>query len=185
MMELVILTEEPSAKDLLDGLLPRLLPDGWQFRCIPYEGKQDLEKRMGRLLRAWQTPGARFVVLRDQDSGDCRVVKAGLIERCEQAGRGDTMVRVACRELEAWIAGDLQTFAAEFAAPAAAKSTGVARFRNPDSLGSPFSELRRFAPAYQKRDGARRMGLRLDPTQNTSRSFQVFCEGIQRITANP
>lgn len=36
MRELVILTEEPSAKDLLEGLLPRLIPDDWSLRCINF-----------------------------------------------------------------------------------------------------------------------------------------------------
>lgn len=181
MTQLVVLTEEPSAADLLEGLLPRLLPVGWTFRCISFEGKQDLEKRMGRFLRAWRVPDARFVVLRDQDSGDCRVVKAGLVRRCHEAGRPDVLVRIACRELESWVAGDLSAFAEEFNVPGAAKRRNAARFRSPDLLGSPLSELRRFQPSYQKRDGARRMGLRLNPDQNSSSSFRAFCHGIRRV----
>lgn len=184
MTELVVLTEEVSAKDLLDGLLPKLLPPGWTFRCIPFEGKQDLEKRMGRFLSSWRAPGAKFVVLRDQDSADCRAVKSGLVERCRDAGRTDTLVRIACRDLEAWIAGDLRAFAAEYSVPAAAKAVGVAKFRNPDVLGGALAELQRFAPYYQKRDGARRMGPLLDPMRNSSRSFREFCDGIARVTAN-
>jgi hypothetical protein len=181
MKELVILTEEPSAKDLLDGLLPRLLPQDWAFRCVPYEGKQDLEKRMGRLLRAWQNPHARFIVLRDQDSGNCRVIKQDLMQRCINAGRNDALIRIACRELEAWILGDLAAFAQEFAAPSAAKAQNKAKFRDPDALGSAVNELRGFMPAYQKREGARRMGLRLDPNKNASRSFRVFCAGVAKV----
>ncbi len=183
MRELVVLTEEPSAKDFLEGLLPRLLPEGWHFRCLSFEGKQDLEKRMGRTLRAWQNPEARFVVLRDQDSGDCRVIKAGLLERCRAAGKADVLVRIACRELEAWVLGDLQAFAQEFAVPAAAKAVRNAKYRDPDLLGSPVQELRRFAHDYQKRDGARRMGSRLVPERNASASFRVFCAGIVKVVA--
>lgn len=183
MSELVILTEEPSARDLLEGLIPRLLPEGWTYRCINFEGKQDLEKRMGRTLRAWQNPGARFVVLRDQDSGECRAVKAGLLARCLAAGRPDALVRIACRELEAWVLGDLRAFAEEFGAPAAERAIGKAKYRDPDLLGSAIQELRVFFPAYQKRDGARRMGVRLDPARNSSSSFRVFCSGISKVVA--
>lgn len=183
MRELVVLTEEPSAKDLLQGLLPRLLPDGWSFRCLSFEGKQDLEKRMGRTLRAWQNPEARFVVLRDQDSGDCRAIKAGLLDRCLAVGRHGVLVRIACRELESWILGDLQAFAVEFSVPAAARAAAKAKYRDPDQLGSPVQELRNFAPDYQKRDGARRMGLRLTPDRNNSQSFRVFCAGIGNVVA--
>ena len=170
-----MLTEEPSAKDLLDGLLPRLLPAGWTFRCIPYEGKQDLEKRMGLLLRVWRNPEAQFLILRDQDSGDCHAIKADLMERCHAAGRRNSLVRIACRELEAWVIGDLPAFADEFSAPAAAKARNKAKFRNPDLLGSPVTELRQFVSGYQKRDGARRMGLRLDAASNQSPSFLGCC----------
>lgn len=181
MRELVILTEEPSAKDLLNGLLPRLLPEDWSFRCLHFEGKQDLEKRMGRTLRAWTNPQARFVVLRDQDSADCKIIKTGLLDRCRAAGKEDVLVRIACRELESWVLGDLREFAQEFSIPAAAKAVGKAKYRDPDLLGSPVQELRRFAPDYQKRDGARRMGVRLAPDRNASVSFRTFCEGIARV----
>lgn len=184
MSELVVLTEEPSACDLLEGVLPRILPAHWRFRCIPYEGKQDLERRGPRLIRAWRTPGAFFLILRDQDSGDCRAVKRVLLEKFAGEVERPLMVRIACRELEAWILGDLESFAEEFRAPTAAKAGGQARFRDPDLLGSPVQELRRFAPDYQKRDGARRMGVRLDPGRNLSGSFQAFCSGVLRMVGN-
>lgn len=178
-----MLTEEPSAKDLLEGLLPRLLPADWTFRCIPYEGKQDLENRMGLLLRTWRNPEAQFLILRDQDSGDCHAIKADLVARCQASGRRDALVRIACRELEAWVVGDLPAFAEEFSVPAAARARNKAKFRNPDMLGNPVSELRHFVSGYQKRDGARRMGLRLNTNSNQSPSFLAFCHGVQKLVA--
>ena len=56
-----------------------------------------------------------------------------------------------------------------------------AKYRDPDALGNPVQELRLLVPGYQKIDGARRMGARLDPRSNTSVSFRAFCEGIRRI----
>ena len=47
MSELVFLLEEPSMKVLLDDLLPRFYPT-LSFRCIPHEGKQDLERSIPR-----------------------------------------------------------------------------------------------------------------------------------------
>ena len=182
MKELVILTEEPSAKDLLMGLLPRLLPADWTFRCFHYEGKQDLERRAPLICRAWQNPDAVFLVLRDQDSGDCRAVKARLIERFTETRQRPILFRIACRELEAWIVGDLEAFGREFSVAAAAKAVGKAKFRNPDALGSPVFELGRFVPGYRKRDGARRMGLRIDPARNASPSFRAFCDGVRTLT---
>ena len=60
--------EERSAKALLESLLPRILSPETEFRCIPFEGKQDLEKQLIRKVRAYQNDQARFIVLRDQDS---------------------------------------------------------------------------------------------------------------------
>lgn len=184
MREAVFLVEELSAKDLLEAILPKLIDtDAWIIKVIPFEGKQDLERRMGRLLRAWRNPQARFLVLRDQDSGNCGDVKAGLVARCAEAGKPDAIVRVACRTLEAWIVGDLREFGEEFSVPTASSTQGRAKYRNPDLLGDPVEELRSFVRAYQKRDGARRMGPRLDPSRNVSRSFQVFCQGVARLVA--
>ena len=65
-------------KVLLDGLLPRLLPD-LPFLCVPHEGKQDLEKSIPRKLRAWREPGVRFVVVQDNDGSDCLARKQHLV----------------------------------------------------------------------------------------------------------
>ena len=51
MRELVILLEEESAQAMLEGLLPRLMPEGIHLRCIPFQGKQDLEKQMVKRMR--------------------------------------------------------------------------------------------------------------------------------------
>ena len=113
MTKLVFLVEESSMADLLDDLLPRLLP-ALRFQCIPHDGKQELERSIPRKLRAWREPGVRFVVARDQDSGDCRQIKARLAELCRNAGRTDALVRVVCRELEAWYIGDPEALARAF-----------------------------------------------------------------------
>lgn len=75
MNHLVFLLEEPSAREMLNGLLPRLLPENITFRCIVFEGKQDLENNLIRRIRSYRVPKSRFVVVRDQDSGDCFKIK--------------------------------------------------------------------------------------------------------------
>ena len=181
MTKLVFLVEEPSMADLLDGLLPRLFP-ALRFQCIPHEGKQDLERSIPRKLRAWREPGARFIVARDQDSGDCRQVKARLIDLCRKGGRADTLVRVVCREIEAWYIGDPEALARAF--PEARRRTlrelSRARYRNPDTVVRPSEVIARRIPEFQKRLGARRMANHLS-RENCSRSFQVFLEGVERL----
>ncbi len=76
MTRIVFFLEEPSAKEMLKGVLPKILPDDMILQYVVFEGKQDLEKRLPIRLRAWQTPNTLFVVMRDQDSGDCVVMLA-------------------------------------------------------------------------------------------------------------
>src|SRR5690606_27098023 len=103
--QLVFLLEEPSAADLLAGLLPRLLPPDVPIHYLVFEGKQDLENQLVRKLRGWLAPNTLFVVMRDQDAADCKQVKATLAQLVQKSGRGGVLIRVACRELESWIVG--------------------------------------------------------------------------------
>ncbi|MBW2298116.1 MAG: hypothetical protein JRF32_10985 [Deltaproteobacteria bacterium] len=87
MKTIVFCLEEPSAKEMLKGVLPRILPDDVSTKYIIFQGKQDLEKRLVKRLRGWCTPDTKFVVMRDQDMADCHDVKARLVHLCEQAGK--------------------------------------------------------------------------------------------------
>ena len=180
MSRIVLLLEEYSMKVLLASLLPRLFPN-IEFLCVPHEGKNDLEKSIPRKLRAWREPGVRFVVVRDNDGADCRALKAELVKLCSDGGRDDTLVRIACQELEAWYFGDPESLAEAFDEPPLRTIGNKARFRDPDSVQQPATALAELAPAFQKVSGARAMGLRLTPTRNTSRSFHAFIDGIGRI----
>ncbi|WP_200344897.1 hypothetical protein [Halochromatium glycolicum] len=53
MTHLVFFLEEPSAKELLQGILPKVLPEPCTTQFVVFEGKQDLEKRLPIRLRAW------------------------------------------------------------------------------------------------------------------------------------
>jgi hypothetical protein len=181
MKTLLFLLEEPSAKDLLQGLLPRLLPATVAPEFLVFEGKQDLERNVARKIRGWQRPDTCFVILRDQDAGDCLDVKRRLVELVPASHRGRTVVRVACRELESWILGDWPAVATAFEAPRLGGNRDKRAYRAPDQLANPVQELRKFLPAYQKRDGARRLGVLLDPERNCSHSFRVFCDAVRAL----
>ena len=183
MRNLVFLLEEPSAKDLLEGLLPRLLPKDTAVYFLVFEGKQDLERQLVRKLRGWLLPASSFIVLRDQDAADCRIVRERLVKLVAESARQPALVRVACRELESWVVGDWQAVAQAFDRPHLSAQSSKESFRNPDQLVRPVESLRKFIPEYQKRDGARRVGVLLDPSRNQSASFRAFCTGIQRLVA--
>lgn len=167
---LVFLLEEPSMKHLLAGLLPRLVPgwvEGEHFLCVPHEGKSDLDRSVPRKLAAWQVPGDRFVVLRDNDAAACEEVKARLVKLCADSGRPDTLVRLACQELEAWYLGDLDALAAAYVEPKLCGPAMRKRFVDPDAWQKPSAEVQRVLPAFHKGQGARRMGVALRGAEKT------------------
>ena len=182
MTTLVFFLEEPSAKALLEGLLPRLLPEQVTTRYVIFEGKQDLEKQLEGKLRGWRLPNSRFVVLRDQDSGDCEAIKRELRAKCTSAGKAEALVRIACRELEAWYFGDLAAVERAILRPNLTLYAAKAKYRETDEIVSPSRELRMITgQAYQKVSGSRAIGPHLSLTANRSRSFRVFIDGVKRL----
>ncbi len=180
MSRIVFLLEEPSMKVLLEGMLPRLFP-GMNFLCIPHEGKKDLERSIPRKLKAWREPGVHFVVVRDNDGADCRRLKERLVNLCTGAGRGDTLVRIAVQELEAWYLGDPRALASAFDNEQLRSIDQKRRYRDPDSISKPSAELEKLVPEFQKVSGARRMANYLGAGDNRSQSFRVFLSGVARL----
>lgn len=184
MSELVFLLEEPSATAMLESLLPRMLDEGITFRCIPFEGKQDLEKQLMRKIRAYQNEQARFIVLRDQDSSpDCTVVKTNLLDLCQQSGKADRcIVRIACRELEAFYLADLQAVEQALDITGLTQHQLKRKFRTPDHLGSPSQELKKLTRnRYEKVAGSRLIGRYLSLDNPRSPSFRNFVAAIRRM----
>lgn len=182
---LVFCLEEESAKVLLEGILPRLLPDNWTFMCIPFKGKQDLEKNLARRMRGWLKPHTQFVVMRDQDAGDCVILKNRLAELCVQAGKPNAMIRIACRELESFYFGNMEAVEKGLQIDNIAKLKTKAKYRNPDRIGNPSEELMKITDGvYQKVSGSRAIAPYLDLELNSSRSFNVLIAGIKRLIAS-
>jgi Domain of unknown function (DUF4276) len=182
MMEhLVFFLEEPSAQDFLEVVLPHILPSRITAHFVVFEGKQDLEKRLIMKLKYWQRPNSQFIVMRDQDSGDCKVIKANLKQLCIKANKPNAIVRIVCKELETFFVGDWAAIAAAYSNEKWRSNARSAKFRNPDLLGSPSAEIKRLIPNYQKRAGARIISPHLDFDKNTSASFQALIRSIKSI----
>jgi len=182
MNNLVFFLEETSAREMLKGLLPRLLPDSISPTYVVFEGKQDLEKRLPRKLRSWLDPRADFIVLRDKDGADCKAVKQNLRKICTDAGKPETVIRIACTELESWYLGDLQAVESAFAINGLAKMQNKKKFRNPDNLANAAEEMKKITnKKYQKISGSRAMGPKLGINDNQSGSFNVFLRSIDSI----
>ena len=142
-----------------------------------------LDRSIPRKLKAWREPGVRFIVVRDNDGQDCVALKRRLVTLCRDAGREDTLVRIACQELEAWYLGEPRALAAAFSDDRLRTLAAKARYRDPDAVAHPSVELRTLVPEFQKVSGARRMADHLTREHNRSRSFQVLVEGVDRVVA--
>ncbi|MDR2128089.1 MAG: DUF4276 family protein [Burkholderiaceae bacterium] len=183
--KLIFLLEELSMKTLLDNLLPRLFP-GWEeqkhFLCVAHQGKSDLDKSIPRKLKAWRSPQEQviFVIVRDNDGADCIKQKQELRDKCLQAGRPDTLIRLVCQELESWYLGDLDALDKAFDAKVNIPKNRK-RFANPDAWQKPSREVERLVPCFQKQSGARKLAEHLDAQHNRSHSFQVFVKGVSRL----
>jgi hypothetical protein len=185
MKELVFLVEGEAERNLLDALMPRLFPDGIGYRVIPFQGKQDMEKRMNLRIRGYQNASARFIILRDQDShADCAVLKQGLMARCRGTGKeAHCLVRIACRELETFYLADLAAVEKALDMPGLARRQGGKKFRDPDHLGSPSRELKALTVnRYEKRAGSRAVGQYLSLDNTRSPSFRNLLAGVQRLS---
>ena len=184
MNRVVFLLEEYSMKALLDGLLPRLFPD-LRFQCVPHDGKGDLEKSIPRKLRAWREPGVRFVVVRDNDRGDCVALKEYLRGLCADRPEEDCLIRIACQELEAWYLGEPDALADAFKKESLRRIGSRARFRKPDAVHYPARALSQLVPQYQKISGARALANHLTRQRNRSPSFQATMDGVERLGSRP
>lgn len=186
MTTIVFFLEEPSAKAILEGFLPKILPRGVCCCYLVFQGKQDLEKNLVKRLRGWQQPNSVFIILRDQDSGDCQTIKENLIQLCQQANRTDAMVvRIACRELESFYLGDLAAVEHGLMLTGLSRLQNTRKYRAPDNLASPAQELSRLTShRYQKVAGSRAIAPHLAPETNTSHSFTILLSGIRRLVGS-
>lgn len=185
MTSLVFLLEEPSAREMLKGLLPRLLAPTVVPHFIVFDAKQDLERNIERRLRGWLKPDSAFVVIRDQDAGDCRTVKGFLARKCANAGRPEALVRVACHELESWYFGDLSAVERALGVDGLVRLGRKRQYRVPDEIHRPSWELAKVTRhAYQKVAGSRAIGRELSLTGNTSTSFGVLLTGLLKLVGS-
>lgn len=178
-MKLVFLLEEQSMKTFLDGILPRILPPDVTFITIPHEGKTDLQKSIPIKLRAWKQSDVKFVIVQDQDTGDCREIKRKIVELCQNA-KQEVLIRIACHELEAWYFGDLEAVSKAYNKNL---TTLIKKkqYRVPDAIICPKRELKKYLPEHQQISGAKLIAQYIDIDKNKSESFQTFVSGVKRL----
>lgn len=178
-----ILVEEHSMEVFLKNFLPRILPDSFELgiNCFiyPHEGKRDLQKRLPKRIKAYQSYPQKVIllVIQDQDSSNCKVLKQKLLRLIREAN-GDTkhLIRIACKELENWYLGDLNTVQKIFPESKAGNLKNKAKFRNVDRLNG-AEEMKNFSKEFTKVQSARTFGQTIEIHNNKSVSFNHFVVG--------
>ena len=194
---LELLIEEPSMETFLQGLLPRVLPEGCTFNCHVFQGKRNLLRRLENRLRGYRNLPAecRLVVVVDRDDDDCHELKrrleraaadTNLLTRSQARGEPWQVVnRIAIEELEAWYFGDWEAVRQAYPRVASnvPQKTG---YRDPDAVrGGTWEAFERilkrrgyFQTGLRKIEAARTIAPHINPARNRSRSFTVFHDAL-------
>jgi hypothetical protein len=204
-MHIEFLVEEPSAEAALLNILPKVFEPTTSFAIHPYQGKQDLLKKLPNRFRgykAWLPRDWRIVVLIDADDEDCRRLKARLEDIAQNSNlltksvarnssNFQVLNRLTIEELEAWFFGDVEALHATY--PRISVNLGnKAKYRDPDSIaGGTWEALERelkrvgyYSGGLSKISAAREISLHMVPERNRSHSFQVFRQGLLEITGS-
>lgn len=186
--DLIFLLEEPSIKNVLDQLLPQVIPTEITYICIPHQGKQDLANSIPKKIKAFEyAPKTKFIIVHDQDSHDCKILKSKLLEICQQAGKTEVLIRIICHELESWFLGDLAAVekAYNLKPNSLIKKQSKQKYRDPDQLNSAKQELKKlineYSAEYYPGTHSKAIAPHLSLIENKSRSFQVFLESLKKL----
>ncbi len=183
MKTLLILVEEPSAKEFFKGILPRVISNEIRVQYRIFEGKSDLQKRLTKTLVNWQQPDTTFLVMQDQDSNDCHKLKWKLLKLVEDAGKERFLVRIACHELETFYLGDLSAVERGLGLKGIARQQEREKYRDPDKNPNPSQILEQLTGGeYQKVRGSKLISNHLSLEANRSHSFRVLLEALHTLT---
>ena len=177
---IVLLTEEPSMRECLEVIIPKLWPGsikGTDWLALSFQGKSDLERSIPKKMEGWNYGNPHFIILRDKDSGDCFVIKQKLYDIANQFQK-PFHVRIVCQELESWLLGDLEAIRRAYPQATVREK---AKFRKPDRLANASQELGSLISVRAKIDRAKNISHWFDFTRNKSESFNVFINTMEQL----
>jgi hypothetical protein len=198
-----IFVEESSMEQAIRVLVPKIRPDlEARFQVHAFQGVEDMLGKLPDRLRGyagWIPEDWRIVVVRDEDRKDCVRLKAQIEKIARDAGlvpkgarRGDVvgqvLTRIAVEELEAWLLGDVPALARTYDRIPATLGNQKS-YRDVDAIkGGTWEALERalqnaghFLGGLPKIQVAREVAENMDPDRNSSRSFQVFRDGLRSL----
>lgn len=200
-MHIEFLVEELSTQEVFQNFLPKIIGDEITFDIHSFKGKTDLLSKLPKRLKgykAWIPEDYRIVVLVDRDKDDCKILKskleiialdAGFITKSSATdSQFQVLNRIVIEELEAWFFGDIEALTTAY--PKISVSIGTqARYRDPDAItGGTWEALEQvmqkagyYQAGLEKLKVARDISQLMTPSNNRSKSFQVFYNGLLEI----
>lgn len=199
-MHIEFLIEETSAEIVLTEIIPSIVGDETTFKIHDFRGKSNLINKLPDRMKGYgniikHQEDLRIVVLVDKDNQDCQELKQKLEEIAIQAGlttpstsnNFQVLNRIVVEELEAWFFGDIEALREAY--PKVPESlTKRKSYRIPDEIkGGTWEALERIlssAGYYEKgfmpkTEVARNIAPFMNPELNSSKSFQVFRDGLK------
>ena len=193
--------EEPSMEQALLTLVPMIRP-GLDFQVHAFQGVDDMLDKLPARFRGyigWIPADFRIVVVRDEDRKDCSEIKAQIQKIATEAGLSikskskpnapfQVLTRIAVEELEAWLLGDVPALMATY--PGVSPTLANQKtYRDVDHIkGGTWEALERalqkagyFHGGLPKIQVAREISANMDPDRNSSKSFQVFRDGLRSL----
>jgi hypothetical protein len=180
------LLEEPSMENFLRIILPQILPDDLSLdvNCYlrPHNGKSDLLKSIPNKVQVFSNfhIPAKLVIVHDQDTSDCIALKAQIQELVNIGNPCDVLIRIPCRELEAWYLGDMDSIKYIYNRFKPENHKNKAKFRNPDILMA-SDEMKKLCPEFQKGYASKNIPLHMNIDINKSASFNNFISGLNNF----
>lgn len=189
-MRIEVLVEEPSMKNFLEIIFPKILPPGFELNnnCFihPHQGKSDLQKSIPKKVLAYKRfpQKVKLIVVHDQDSNDCLILKNDLLDLVKSQNKNQPcLIRIACKELENWYLGSLHSIEKVYPMFKASKFTNKAKYRNPDNIfGAP--ELQMLIKNFSKGFASKQIPKYMDLENNNSPSFNHLISGVQNFLIN-
>ena len=185
-VQIEFLLEEPSMENFLKIILPKILPGDLKIgiNCFlrPHNGKSDLMKSIPLKVKGFSNfhIPIKIVIIHDQDTSDCKKLKQEIKDLVKESGQVDTLIRIPCRELEAWYLGDMDSIKEVYHKFKPEKYKNKSKYRNPDECYA-SKELFKICPEFQKGEASKNIPKYMNINSNKSKSFNNFILGIRRL----